>query len=48
MRKAKYFKAAQLRLIQIESRDISFCPLTKKKRKKMEEKEEKRKYYLNK
>ena len=40
MRKAKYFKAAQLRLIQII--------INKEKKKKMEEKEEKRKYYLNK
>ena len=47
MRKAKYFKAAQLRLIQIESRDI-FLSINKEKKKKMEEKEEKRKYYLNK
>ena len=47
MRKAKYFKAAQSRLIQIGSRDI-FLSINKEKKKKMEEKEEKRKYYLNK
>ena len=47
--KGKYFKAAQLRLIQMESRDIFLK--TKKKREKARKKEkivEKRKYHVHK